>query len=247
MARISGTMINVEEDRPNLFRVWLTGICHLFLHSKREVAAFTAGYQTALRQGPVGPEAMELLQKQRQVVDQMSEALEKYTAATKSTLPRRLPDVDKANFYPGQRILVECIVAEVPEVPTNWPVKIIIDRGQSETIDCSRNVHYSAIKQQLWQIDIEDILATMDEVDYPKGSQEQARYASKVLQAVRNHLRLRYNGQVLTEGEMHHAAVEANIAAHGHGDANLVREPWYGLRSRMATDPQVVMSPKAEA
>lgn len=40
---------------------------------------------------------------------------------------------------------LEAIVESVFDGPTNWPVKVIIDTGASETIDTSRNVHYSAI------------------------------------------------------------------------------------------------------
>lgn len=51
----------------------------------------------------------------------------------------------KAIFESGDRILVSAIIDKVAGVPTNWPVKILLDRGDSETIDNGGNVHFSAI------------------------------------------------------------------------------------------------------
>lgn len=45
----------------------------------------------------------------------------------------------------GDRILVEAIVESVFDGVSNWPVKILLDKGASATIDASHNVHYSAI------------------------------------------------------------------------------------------------------
>lgn len=56
--------------------------------------------------------------------------------------------VKQSRFTPwkaGDRILVEAIVESVFDGVSNWPVKIVLDAGDSETIDRSRNVHYSAI------------------------------------------------------------------------------------------------------
>lgn len=45
----------------------------------------------------------------------------------------------------GDRVLIEVVVESVFDGASNWPIKIVLDAGDSETVDCSRNVHYSAI------------------------------------------------------------------------------------------------------
>lgn len=45
----------------------------------------------------------------------------------------------------GDRVLIEAIVESVFDGVSNWPIKILLDRGDSETIDSSRNVFCLAI------------------------------------------------------------------------------------------------------
>ena len=50
-------------------------------------------------------------------------------------------------FKSGDTVLVRAIVSEVHDMPTNWPIRIVLDRGASETIDLGGNVHFSAIER----------------------------------------------------------------------------------------------------
>lgn len=50
-------------------------------------------------------------------------------------------------YQRGDRVLVEAIVSETMDPnTTNWPIRVILDRGASETIDIGGCVHYSAIR-----------------------------------------------------------------------------------------------------
>lgn len=59
-----------------------------------------------------------------------------------------LPDYIIERIRPGDRVLVEAIVRTGfnGAVCTNWPIRIELDTGESDTVDIKGNVHRSALR-----------------------------------------------------------------------------------------------------
>lgn len=90
----------------------------------------------------LGDEHRTFWRNARAAIALATKPVEDYRPAQRDGGFRSIP---VASVTEGDEVLVRAVVKEVIAVKTNWPVRVVLDTGASETIDKGGCVHYSAI------------------------------------------------------------------------------------------------------
>lgn len=143
MPRIKDTCIEVTEADGGYY-VTSPGTPETkFFKTRGELAIYAAAYKDAMVAMAIQPGILEVAYTAKVAVDAMSAALDRCSLIPSMPIP--MTKEPWVGLKRGDHILVEAIVERVNENITEWPVKVLVDKGNSRSIDISRNVHRSAI------------------------------------------------------------------------------------------------------